>query len=211
MNVLEVDTDDYYKSVNEVIEFLKNTKLIKLDYIDEENDFDGRFKINKPKHIEYLIKEVETAMDNSSTPSFLINQLEKNMNTKNWDFIKENWDEIKAILNTFWVDKYAQQKLRQKNSQSKYYFKKKDALGKVKKPTLTPEEKAEKYKEQIRKANLRYYEKKRTELIELGVMKEKQTEEEKKQLIKERNSINYKNRKEQQKELKKIELKEIDT
>jgi hypothetical protein len=131
-------------------------------------------------------------------------KLKRTIIEENWDFIQTNWNEIKEILKTFCMDKYAQQKLRQKISQSKYYFKKKDALGKVKKPTLTPEEKAEKYKEQIKKANSRYYEKKRTELIELGVMKEKQTEEERKQLKKERNSIYYRNKVEQQKELKEI-------
>lgn len=118
-------------------------------------------------------------------------QIKKDTENKSWECLKNNWVEIKEYLSTFLVDKAEQAKLRLKQSQAKYYQKKKALLGIESKPKLTAEEKAERYKEQLKKANKTYYEKKRAELIELGVMKPKQTEEEKRIAKQEANKRYY--------------------
>ena len=114
---------------------------------------------------------------------------------KSFNCLKNNWTEIKDYLSTFLADKAEQAKLRLKQSQAKYYQKKKALLGIESKPKLTAEEKAERYKEQLKKANKTYYEKKRAELIELGVMKPKQTEEEKRIAKQEANKRYYASKK----------------
>lgn len=130
----------------------------------------------------------------------LVRQDDKTRNTS-WDCLKSNWMEIKEFLLSLAVDKAEQAKIRLKISQAKYYQKKKALLGIESKPKLTPEEKAERYKEQLKKANKTYYEKKRAELIELGVMKPKQTEEEKRIAKKEANRRYYASKLQKQQEL----------
>ncbi len=124
-----------------------------------------------------------------------LSQIKKDTENKSWECLKSNWTEIKEFLSTFLVDKAEQAKLRLKQSQAKYYQKKKALLGIESKPKLTAEEKAERYKEQLKKANKTYYEKKRAELIELGVMKPQQTEEEKRLAKQEANKRYYASKK----------------
>jgi len=85
-----------------------------------------------------------------------------------------------------------------KEAKARYYQKHK--AEKLNKPQLT-EEQAAKYKEQVAKANKRYYEKKKSKLLELGVMRLIQTEEEKKLSRKEANKRYYENRKLRNKEI----------
>jgi hypothetical protein len=219
----QVDTEAYFKSVNEVIEYFKDNEFL-LEDNPEDDDFEREFNFNNPISVKNLINEIQNAINKSKTAFFMLKQisslksliafqfkthytqqarekyepqleelltLKRDVVKKSWSFIKENWTEIKSLLEPFSEAIIDQQKLRLKISQAKYYLKKKQALGKVNKPTLSPEEKAEKYKEQLKKANAKYYEKKRKELIDLGVMKEKQTEDEKKQIKKERNKNYY--------------------
>jgi len=87
-----------------------------------------------------------------------------------------------------------------KEAKARYYQKKKAELGIEPKPKLTAEEQAAK-KEQVAKANKKYYEKKKSKLLELGVMRLIQTEEEKKLSRKEANKRYYENRKLRNKEI----------
>lgn len=121
--------------------------------------------------------------------------LSKATKEKSFDCLKNNWEEIKEYLSTFLINKAEQAKLRLKQSQAKYYQKKKALLGIESKPKLTAEEKAEKYKDQLKRANKKYYEKKRTELIELGIMKPKQTPDEKRIAKQEANKRYYASKK----------------
>lgn len=126
-------------------------------------------------------------------------EMSKATKEKSVDCLRNNWTVIKQYLSTYLADNKAERaKLRLKQSQAKYYQKKKAELGIVAKPTLTAEEKAEKYKEQLQKANKKYYEKKRAELIEVGVMKPKQTDEEKRIARQEANKRYYASKNPQQ-------------
>lgn len=226
----EVDADNYFKSVNEIKEFIIN-KQIKFWDDFEDNMF---FDIKSTGSIHHFIEEIEDSMTKNNDgkisyprfiteelqqfsknknaikrlidnlPSYLnkqINeykpqyqeliQLEKETKNKSWSLMKSNWEELKEFLLSLAVDKTTQMKQRLKLSQAKYYQKKKALLGIENKPKLTAEEKADRYKEQLKKANKTYYEKKKTELIELGVMKPKQTEEEKRNAKQEANRKYY--------------------
>ena len=124
-----------------------------------------------------------------------LKSIQKDTEQKSFECLKNNWTEIKEHLLTIKERKAEQYKLKLKIAKAKYYQKKKEELGIQPKPTLTAEEKAEPYKEQVSKASKKYYEKKKEELLELGVMKPKQTEEEKKLARKEANKRYYENKK----------------
>lgn len=232
----EVDSDNYFKSVSDIKEFIMNKKILFWEEFEDNRYFD----IKNSGSIQHLINEIEEKIINngkvtSSYPRFIAEELqplfsggrrmsikrliddlpkyedkkinkyksqyeqliqvEKETKSKSWECLKNNWSEIKEFLLSLAVDKAEQAKQRLKISQAKYYQKKKALLGIENKPKLTAEEKAERYKEQLKKANKTYYEKKRLELIELGVMKPKQTEEEKRNAKKEANKRYYDSKK----------------
>jgi len=230
----EVDSENYFKSVNDIKEFIMN-KPIKFWDEFEENLF---LDIKNTGSIHHFIEEIEESITKTndgkiSYPRFiseelqnfsktklfikkLINklpshmverktrynleydqliQVEKDTKMKSWEHLKNNWSEIKEFLLSLAVDKAEQAKQRLKISQAKYYQKKKALLGIENKPKLSAEEKAERYKQQLKNANKKYYEKKRLELLELGVMKPKLTEEEKVIAKKEANKRYYASKK----------------
>jgi hypothetical protein len=230
----EVDANNYFKSVNDVKEFLLN-KEIRFEannefednplldiknagssrhFINEVDDFiiKNANKLSFPRFINEIQpfsktkRSIRRLIDN--IPSYheklkstyesdyqQLLQIEKETKMKSWDLFKHNWMEIKEFLSSMAVNKDEQAKQRLKISQAKYYQKKKALLGIEPRQKLTPEEKAERYKEQLKNANKKYYEKKRTELLELGVMKPKQTEEEKRIAKQEANKAYYASKK----------------
>lgn len=178
------------------IQHLKNCKKIE-EIIEERKKYIEKYEptwdsknLTTPENYKAKTKQI--------TDNYLnLKSIKRDTELKSFECLKTNWIEIKQhLLNQ--ENKSEKLKLQIKEAKARYYQKQK--AEKLNKPQLT-EEQAEKYKEQVAKANKKYYEKKKSKLLELGVTRPIQTEEEKILARKEANKRYYENRKLRNKEI----------
>jgi len=176
------------------IQHIKNCKKIE-EIIEERKKYIEKYEPTwDSKNL--MTPEIYKAATKKITDKFLeLKSIKRDTEIKSFECLKTNWIEIKEHLLKFEEKKIEQYKQKLKETQAKYYQKKKAEIGIKPKRKLTAEEQAEKYKEQLAKANKKYYEKKKAKLLELGVMRPIQTEEEKILARKEANKRYYENRK----------------
>ena len=181
------------------IQHLKNCKKIE-EIIEERKKYIEKYEPTwDSKNL--MTPEIYKAATKKITDKFLeLKSIKRDTEIKSFECLKTNWLEIKEHLLKFKEKKIEQYKQKLKETQAKYYQKKKAELGIEPKPKLTAEEQAAK-KEQVAKANKKYYEKKKSKLLELGVTRPIQTEEEKILARKEANKRYYENRKLRNKEI----------
>ena len=182
------------------IQHLKNCKKIE-KIIEERNKHIEKYEPTwNPKNL--MTPEIYKEHTKQILDNFLeLKSIKRDTEIKSFECLKTNWLEIKEHLLKFKEKKIEQYKQKLKETQAKYYQKKKAELGIEPKPKLTAEEQAAKYKEQVAKANKKYYEKKKSKLLELGVTRPIQTEEEKILARKEANKRYYENMKLRNKEI----------
>ena len=173
---------------------LDNLKKIEEIIEERKNHIEKYEPVWNPTNL--ITPEIYKANTKQITDIFLeLKSIKRDTELKSFECLKTNWIEIKEHLLKFEEKKIEQYKQKLKETQAKYYQKKKAEIGIKPKRKLTAEEQAEKYKEQLAKANKKYYEKKKSKLLELGVMRPIQTEEEKILARKEANKRYYENMK----------------
>ena len=169
---IEISDDNYFKSIEEVKNYLEKWNYIKnIETIKEqiENSI-----INKkiPKFIsENDNIDIHIKTTYSSIPYYKKEQYKQKYNdlitlrktnfSKSFYFIKENKDEVYSIFDNILEEKYNKRKEAWRDASKKYYDKIKEQKPKVKRNVYTKEEK----KERRKKANAKYYEKLKEENI----------------------------------------------